>query len=131
MAALGTVLVLTGCGGDSGTSSTPPPPFNGTWRGNAQDNVAGAGTFEATLAQTGTRVTGTWRIAFPAAGFENGGSLNGTASVNALQATLEPSDPTTCPFNLTGNLAGTVLSGTYAAFNCTGTITGSFSATRR
>jgi hypothetical protein len=45
-------LLLAGCGVDSGASA-PPPPFDGTWRGTAQDNVAGPGSFEATLAHTG------------------------------------------------------------------------------
>lgn len=124
-------LLLVACGGDGGTAPSPPTPFTGTWRGSAQDSVAGPGTLEATLSQTAAQVTGTWRIALPATGYDNGGSLAGSASGTSLQATLEPSDPTTCPFNPTGILAGARLSGTYAAFNCTGNITGSFDATRQ
>jgi hypothetical protein len=124
------VLFISSCGSDSETGPSPTS-FTGTWNGTAQDSVAGAGVFTATLAETLSSLTGTWRIAFPQAGFDNGGSLGGTVSGNSAQAELQPSVPKACPFNLTVNITGSTMRGTYASFNCTGTITGSISATRQ
>ncbi len=113
----------------SACGSPTEPSLSGTWRGTAQDNIGGSGTFEVTLAQTGSNISGTWLIAFPSS--DNGGSLSGTISGSSLSATLSPSNPNSCPFNLTATVSGTVLSGTYASFNCIIAITGSFSATKQ
>jgi hypothetical protein len=122
---------MPGCGGSSG-SGTGPSQMNlgGNYAGVAQDSVAGAGNFNATLSQTGGTVTGTWHIAFPSHGFHNAGQVNGSMGGTSLVAILTPSDPRTCPFNLTATLSGNQLSGTYASFDCTGVIAGTFQATR-
>lgn len=116
------------CGTDS--PSAPSFSFSGNWQGVAQDSAAGTGVFRATLAQSGASVTGTWFIQFPLAAFQNSGSVSGTANGTGLSITLTPSDPTTCPFRLTANASGNQMTGTYAAFNCTGSIAGTFSASR-
>lgn len=107
-------------------------PFSGNYIGTAQDNTAGAGVFNATLVQTGTSLSGTWRITFPAAGQDNAGQLSGTASATSLSATLTPSDKTSCPFNLTASLSGKTLAGTYASVSpCPAAVTGTFQAVRQ
>ena len=116
----------------SACGSPTEPSLSGTWRGTAQDNIGGSGTFEVTLAQTSSNISGTWLIAFPSnPALDNGGSLSGTISGSSLSATLSPSNPNGCPFNLTATVSGTVLSGTYASFNCVIAITGSFNATKQ
>lgn len=116
------------CGID--TPWTPSFTFAGNWAGVAQDNIAGTGVFRATLSQDRGTVTGTWFISFPLASFQNSGSVSGSANGASLSATLTPSNPTTCPFHLTANGTGTQMSGTYASFNCIGSVAGTFSASR-
>ena len=120
---------VVGCGG-SDSPAAPSFTFSGNWQGVAQDSAAGTGVFRATLTQNGGSVTGTWFIQFPAAAFQNSGSVSGTATNTSLSLTLTPSDPKTCPFHLSANGSGNQMSGTYAAFNCTGSIAGTFTASR-
>lgn len=127
-------LVLAGCGGDSDRVGSPTRPptftFTGTWIGSAQDSAAGNGGIRATLSQSGNTVTGTWLIQFPAAGFQNSGSVSGTTAGSSMTVVLEPSDPRTCPYRLTASGAGNQMTGTYAAFDCTVSVAGSIIATR-
>jgi hypothetical protein len=60
----------------------------------------------------------------------NGGSLSGTVTGSSLSVTLSPSDPLTCPFQVTATVNGNRITGTYAAFNCTVALSGSISLTR-
>lgn len=129
IALLGILGGVVGCGG-SDSPAAPSFTFSGNWQGVAQDSAAGTGVFRATLTQNGSSVTGTWFIQFPAAAFQNSGSVSGTATNTSLSLTLTPSDPTTCPFRLSANASGNQMSGTYAAFNCTGSIAGTFTASR-
>ncbi len=122
------VVGMLGCGSDS--PSAPSFTFTGNWQGVAQDSAAGTGVFRVTLTQNGGSIAGTWLIQFPAAGYQNSGSASGTANGSSLSATLTPSDPTTCPFRVTANASGNQMTGTYAAFNCAGSIAGTFTATR-
>jgi hypothetical protein len=133
---LGTFVLacaLGGCGGQS-TSSPTSVSVNGNYSGTIQDSFYGAGSIQLTLSQTGGSLMGTYQDAFPAVGAASGGSLTGTVNNGvSLSATLTPGNPTICPFNLTGSITngGAAISGTYSAFNCTGTETGTSSVTRQ
>ena len=48
----------------------------------------------------------------------------------ALDLTLSPGDPETCPFNVAATVTGNTITGTYAAFNCTIAISGSIDLVR-
>lgn len=106
---------ITSCGSENSDSNTID--ITGTWKGTANDNVGGTGNFTVTLSQSASKVTGTWYISFPSVGYDNAGNVSGTINGSSVSATLTPSDPTDCPFNLTANVSGKQMSGTYASFN--------------
>lgn len=123
---LGMMLALTAC-----TSGTGPIAFNygGQWSGTIQDSLAGNGIVSATLTQSGSDIGGTWQATF--AGGGNGGTAVG--AINGSQVILElyPSNVSACPYRVVANRSGSTLSGNYAAFNCTGTITGTLTITKQ
>jgi len=131
------VLGLAACGGGGSSPSSPSPtptPFvmSGNYAGTVQDSVCGNGAVQMSAVETDTSVSGTWAAQWPNCG-SNAGQLSATVQGQALSAKLTPSDPTTCPFNLTGVLSGggAAVSGTYASYNCTTVISGTFSMTRQ
>ena len=119
-AALGLCLVSARCGGDSPTSPSAPVSLTGTWTGTLQSTISGTGTARVTFAQSGSSLAGTWSVAATSVAAANGG----------LSVTLSPSDPLTCPFQVTATVNGNRITGTYAAFNCTVALSGSISLTR-
>jgi hypothetical protein len=133
--ALGTFVLactLGGCGGQS-TSSPTSVSVNGNYSGTIQDSFYGPGSIQLTLSQTGGSLTGTYQDAFTS-GAASGGSITGTVNNGvSLSATLTPGNPAVCPANLTGSITngGANISGTYSAFNCTGTETGTFNVSRQ
>ncbi len=118
-------LSLPGCGGNSSTGPTGNNAVAGNYSGSLQSSYAGAGTMFATIAQSGSSLSGTWGTA-TALG-NNSGSLSGTASGSTVSLRATPSNPLTCPFNATATFDGRVLTGTYAAFNCSVADGGTFS----
>lgn len=128
------VLVLIGLATGCGSSSSPTTPsvisIAGNWSGTLSDNFAGTGRLAFTFAQSSAALSGTWSTTYSDPGYNNGGSLSGSVSGSSVTVTLTPSVPTYCPYNVTGTLNGsTSLSGTYAAFNCSVAVSGTFSAT--
>ncbi len=93
------------------------------------DSVAGVGQGNLAISQSGNQFTGSWQISFYSG--VNSGSLQGTASGNSVNVQLYPSDPTGCPFNVTATRSGNTMTGNYAAFDCTGSVSGTLSVARR
>lgn len=128
------VLVLL-WGGLATACGSPTTPGNaslaGNWAGTLSDNFAGTGTLAFTFAQSGSTLTGTWSTAYANPGYNNGGSISGNVNGSSVTAVLSPSVPTTCPFNVVGTRNGSLLSGTYAAFNCSVAVSGTFTATKQ
>jgi len=93
------------------------------------DTVAGPGQGNLTISQSGSQLSGSWQIGFGTG--VSSGSLEGTANGDSITAQLYPSDPTACPFNVTATLSGDTMNGNYAAFDCTGAISGTLSMTRQ
>jgi hypothetical protein len=124
------VLMLTtaACGGDSGNS--PSDIIAGTWNGTITSNISSPGHVTTTLTRSGSRIGGTWSMS-DGDGNSNSGSVDGTLSGSSLTLTLNPSDPTTCPFNVTATINGSSMSGTYAAFQCTVSLGGSLTLTKQ
>lgn len=122
-------FILFGCA--SSSDSTPPIDIGGSWTGTIQDSIGGAGNFSITISQSGASVTGVWSSTFSNSNFNNGGSTSGTVDGNSVTFILSPSNPRSCPFNAIGTISGNQITGNYAAFNCTGAITGTFSVTRQ
>ena len=117
------------------TAATPDTQFsfNGTWTGPITSNIVGipTGTATVTLTQTGSSLSGTWSTVYPDPMINNSGSFSGTASEMSLSGTLSPSDPTSCPYTVNATVSGNLMSGPYAAFNCTAVISGSISLTKQ
>ena len=74
-----------GCGNDSPTAPTPPPPFSftGTWTGPV--TIAGTelppGTATVTITQTGSSLSGTWSTVYPTEPpLTTSGAFSGTAN---------------------------------------------------
>ena len=131
----GLMILAVGCGGDSPTAPTPPPPFsfNGTWTGPIISNVPGVppGTGTVTITHTGSSLSGTWATVYPDSTFNSAGSFSGTASGMSLVGMLSPSIPTDCPYTINAAVSGNLMTGTYASFNCSGVLSGTISLTKQ
>ena len=104
--------------------------YTGQGEGRVSDSVAGLGSANLTISQSGSNLTGAWQIAFDAGG-GNSGSLLGIASDGAATIELYPSDPLACPYNVVATRSSSSMEGNYAAFNCTVSVSGTLSVTRR
>jgi hypothetical protein len=119
------VLALLGCGGGD-------RDLTGTWTGAVQDNLAGTGTILFTFAQTASRLTGTWQITFADPANNNGGSLSGTVGDPSLALVLTPARPQACSFTVAAERDDEDhFTGTYAAFGCTRSESGSLDVNRQ
>ena len=122
------LAVLVAC-----TESTgPTTSLAGNWSGTISSVLYGNGAMAFTLAQSSKALSGTWSATFANAANNDSGSLSGNVSGSAVSIVLTPSNPFTCPFNVTATLSGsTSMSGTYAAFNCTVAASGTFVAAKQ
>ena len=124
---LGLALTFLGCGGDGDET----PNIAGTYRGTVQDSVAGTGTIVTTIAQNDESLTGTFQTTFSNPANNNSGSVSGRINGSSVSLVVTPSNPTSCPFNVTANVNGATIQGTYAAFNCSRAVSGTLSLTRQ
>lgn len=126
------VLTLTSCDGGDGDDSSPFGSLSGNYVGTLQDSVAGAGTVQATLSESGSSLSGTLQSTFANPQNNNSGTISGTVNGTSVTLTFTPSVPTSCPFNATlTQVSATQLTGTYAAFNCTVAVSGTVNITRQ
>jgi hypothetical protein len=104
----------------------------GTWSGPIQDSFAGSGTIDFTIEENGSALSGTWLATFAEPANTNGGTFSGTFDGHAITITTASSVPTKCPLRVTATLqTQNRFTGTYAAFNCSTAVTGSFDVIRR
>ena len=125
------ILVLVGLAGAGCKSNTSPSDLlTGTWNGTLFSVAEGPGTARVTFNQSGSSLSGTWLIV--TASGQGGGTLSGTVNGSAVSAVFEPSIPTACPYSVTGTVSGNRrrLTGTYATFLCTLSLTGTFDLER-
>lgn len=115
-----TSVAVSAC--SSGSGGFGAFSYGGTWSGTIQDSVAGNGTIRVALTQAGTTLVGTWSASF--VGSDNGGSLVGLVNGDQVVLELNPSNVYACPYDVVATRSGSTMAGTYAAFDCTGTITG-------
>jgi len=120
---------LSACGGSGGGPGASTFSYSGTWTGTIVDSIGGAGTMTVTIVQSGANIAGTWQALAP--GLTNGGNVVGIVDNTQVLAQLNPSDPTTCPFDVVAVRSGSTLSGTYAAFDCTVAVTGTLVLNRQ
>jgi hypothetical protein len=119
----------------SSPSSPSTPNMTGTWVGTETDTVAGVGSLQATVSQSGTTLSGTYSLTFSNGIFSNSGALNGTVNGLNVSMTATPTSTTICPATNTATLndAATQITGTYAVVSgCTlSRQMGSFTATKQ
>ena len=120
---------------DSGSftvqAATPGPSIAGSYSGTLSDSISGAGTLSMSLTQHGLQLGGTYTSTFSNAGYNRVGPVYGFVS-NSQVTIIQATNPTTtCPFFGTGNVSGTTISGTFAAFQCTKAQTGTFTLTHQ
>lgn len=126
-----TFAITVSCGS---STTSPSSPLSGTWTGTLTDSVAGAGTTQATITESGMTLTGTYTDTFPSLPIaNNSGTLSGTVNGSSVSITTSPSSAVICAVLETGtlNAASTQVTGTYASVSsCTAThTTGTFTAT--
>jgi hypothetical protein len=104
------------CGGST-PSSPSTPSLAGTWVGTETDAVAGTGSLQSTISQSGSTLSGTYALSFSNPIFSNGGTLTGTVNGSSVSMTATPSNPAICPAldAATVNATATQITGTYAA----------------
>jgi hypothetical protein len=121
-------LALVGCGDDDDDGDVN---VSGNFRGTIQDSVAGPGTINASLSQSGNVVSGTYQTFFANPANNGSGTLAGTVSGSSVTLTATPSVATACPFRVTGSVDDDELTGTYAVFNCTVAVSGTVNLERQ
>lgn len=120
---------LVACGG---SNTSPSDSLAGNWSGTVTSNVVGTGNVALTLTHQGSKIGGTYATGFPSAVNNSAGSVSGTLNGSSVSITLTPGSPTACPYQVTATRNGAdAISGTYATFNCTAAIGGSFSVARK
>lgn len=125
-AAVGAGVAALSNPGSSTSAATPSAStLAGTYVGSAQDTAGGTGSLTLVLTHSGSYVTGSWRGAEP--GWR---ALNGTTDGGAISATLLPSVPTACPYNLTATVSGNHFTGNYTSFNCPTPVSGAVDLAR-
>lgn len=117
IAVLALMVVLAACGMSG-------PDYSGQYVGNVVDAVGGAGDATITLSQSGNQLTGAWQISFGSG--RNSGFLQGVVNGGSISAQLYPSRSDACPYDLVATRSSNTLSGNYAAFNCTVSVSGTF-----
>jgi hypothetical protein len=122
------LALFWGCG-SSTSSSVSTVNLSGNYSGSITDSINGAGTIHFTLVQAASSITGTFESVYPAG--TSSGAVSGTANGLNVTATLTPSVPTLCPFNVVAipSNFGEQLEGTAVAFNCPAE-TAAFTVTR-
>lgn len=124
------LFVLPACGSSNPAAPTPVTlSLPGTWAGNYTSAQLGTGTLRLVLTYSGSSVGGTWSTTGSA------GNASGTVSGMAPSLTsgatftlmLSPSDPRTCPFQMTMTVQAHLkqLLGNWVTVNCTVTANGS------
>jgi hypothetical protein len=108
------LIVLLACVGASGCAANPnaPSSVTGTWVGTVASNLLGNESYQFTLTQSGSAITGFYTFTSPGSASSGGGSLTGTLEGSSFAAVLPFG---TCTRTLTGTLSGTTLTGTFAA----------------
>jgi hypothetical protein len=111
LAVLVALAVAPSCGNDDDEQ------FAGVYSGDGVDSQdrSNRKEFTLTVAESGTTVSGTYRIR--AIILDVSGTVSGTLTGSAVALTLTPSNDD-CPYRISGTWTGDRITGTYAAFNC-------------
>jgi len=132
------LLVNAGCGSATVTnpsSATAPMNLAGSWVGSTSSNVAGTGTVDATITQSGPALSGVWSVRYTNPIYNNNGTLSGSLLNNTVSLTLSSSIATPCPYSMTGTLGTAAgrptITGTFTTVNCAVPQSGAFTLSRQ
>jgi hypothetical protein len=125
VALLALLAVATGCG----PNPNSPTSITGTWVGTSVSSITAATfSFQLTLSQSGSSITGTFVGSTQGATTSASGALTGTLNGSAFTVALAFANP--CVRTWTGTWSGTTLSGTYASSSgCANMDSGTFTLT--
>ena len=142
------LLLCAGCGTDSPTAPSAPPPANGsragTWVGTWTDAVNGTGMLRLDLEErtgnSGNLLSGTWAMTFPDPERNARGSIAGLVTGTQMSA-LGSTEPTpVCPpvpfaapglLTIRGTFGTSELTGTYNYGLCTESSAGTMALRRQ
>ncbi len=123
--ALALPFVLAACSTGGGSTAYD---YSGAWTGTREDSRGFLATETVTLTQDGSDVGGTWQSVSSEGTF--GGTVLGVVNGNEVVIEFFPSQVNLCPFRAVLTRNGDTLSGTYAAFNCTASLSGTITISR-
>jgi len=108
-----------------------PANIAGSYSGTLTDSLAGGGSLSMSLTQNGIQLGGTYSSTYSNAAFNKIGPVYGFVSNSQVTIIGTPNPSNTCPFFGVGTLSGTTISGTYQAFQCSKSNTGTFTLTHQ
>ena len=119
------LAVASGCG----PNPNSPSSITGTWVGTSVSSISGnVFSFQLTLSQSGSSITGFFANTGPGATTSASGSLTGTLNGSAFTVALAFASP--CIRTWTGTWSGRALSGTYvSSAGCANMDSGTFALT--
>jgi hypothetical protein len=84
------IVAVVGCSKTNPLAPSAPstPDLAGSWSGSITDNVAGRGTFHATINQTMYQVNGTWSTSYGKASDNRSGNLSGFLAGGVVMLSL-------------------------------------------
>src|SRR2546426_642438 len=118
---------LSGCGGVPTSPSVTS--VAGTWAGSNTNSLApGSRPAQATFAQSGTNLSGTWSATTP--GGTETGSLSGSIAGNAVSVSFFSALPQgACHYAVTATVSGTQMTGAWTTVTCSTAATGTLTLT--
>ena len=133
------LLLNAACGSGTVTnpsSATAPMNLAGSWVGSTSSSVAGTGSIDATIAQSGPALSGVWSVRYANPFYNNNGSVSGSLLNNTVSLSLSSNITTPCPYSMSGTLgtgmSGTLtITGTFTTVNCTPAQSGAFTLSRQ
>ena len=132
---LGLVPALSiACGGGSPTAPTTDSTsvsVSGTWVGTTTNSLApGLWPAQATVAQSGTNLSGNWSATLPNG--TNGGPLSGSIVGNMLSISFNFAVPVgACRYAVTATVNGNQLAGTWTTVGCVTAANGNLTLTKQ
>jgi hypothetical protein len=129
------VSVLSACGGESRTPTSPTPSISGRWQGTLESGSDGPGTVTLQLTETGLQVAGALRLSQDGIS-DVAGTLTGTLATAALPTTMQYTVTYVYGAGCQGTFSGTFtmtgreMSGAYSGHNCVQEFVGTLHAVK-
>ncbi|MGH7897036.1 MAG: hypothetical protein ACREQQ_03740 [Candidatus Binatia bacterium] len=92
------LIAIVGCGDDDDDDDVFESLLSGSYIGTIQDNIAGPGTLDVDITQSGSSYSGSFFARYANPGFDNSGTVSGTVSGNEITIIINSADPSVCDF---------------------------------